>query len=189
MDDNEMTNGTAALVENADGASAAEMERDEALHEAFCKGWDSALAYRQEHGDSYAEKGTTGAEAAANENTPPPFIYDPITQEINERSEREAAHKALIEAVMGGPERASWIAPQEGVVSDEVLVEHLAQLRKAVRYALTLAFNDGSQHNQSLSAVNTATRMIRASIALTKELKASKSKTVRGGGRLRRTQD
>ena len=90
---------------------------------------------------------------------------------------------------MGGPDRASWIAPQEGVVSDELLVEHLAQLRKAVRYALTLAFDDRSVLNVSLSAVNTATRMIRASIALTKELKASKSKTVRGGGRPRRTQD
>jgi len=188
MDDNEMTNGAAA-PENADGASATEMERDEALHAAFCKGWDSAIAFRQEHGDSHAEKGATGGEGAADENTPPPFIYDPITQEINERAERAAAHKALIEAVMGGPDMASWIAPQEGVVSDELLVEHLAQLRKAVRYALTLAFEEGSQHNQSLSAVNTATRMIRASIALTKELKASKSKTVRGGGRARRTQD
>lgn len=189
MDDNEMTNGTAALAQNADGASAAEMERDEALHEAFCKGWDSALAYRQEHGDSHAEKGATGAEAAADENSPPPFIYDPITHEINERVERRAAHKALIETVMGGPDMASWIAPKENVDSDELLVEHLAQLRKAVRYALTLAFDDGSQHKQSLSAVNTATRMIRANIALTKELKASNAKTVRGGRRPRRTQD
>jgi hypothetical protein len=83
----------------------------------------------------------------------------------------------------------SWVAPKDGVVPDEVLSEHLAQLQNGVRYALESAYKSDGWGMAKFAATNAATRMIRASLALAKELKASKSKTVRGGRRARRTQD
>ena len=117
-----------------------------------------------------------------------------VDDEIKERerasvAEREVARHAFLAAIMGGPDLLSWVSPKDGVVTDELLGEHLAQLRNVVRYALSMAVDDKYEIGENLSAANTATRMIRANIALTKELKASKSKTVRGGRRAGRIQD
>jgi hypothetical protein len=187
MDENEATN---SAVENAadEGADAAVTEEIEALREAFRKGWDKALSYRQERREAYGEEEAAPAAAEAADNSKP-SIEDPITVELDDRSVRVAARKTLLAHVMGGPDLASWIVPQESVESDALLAEHLAQLRKAVRFALSLAVDDQFGIGENLSAANTATRMIRANIALAKELNASKSKTVRGGMRARRTQD
>ena len=118
------------------------------------------------------------------------FVDDEIKErERSSVARKEVEHQAFLAAIMGGSDSLSWVAPKDGVVSDELLGEHLAQLRNLVRYALSLAIDDENLVQQRLSAANTATRMIRANIALTKELKTSKSKTVRGGKRAGRTQD
>lgn len=186
MDKNEVAGGAA---ENAtdDGAEAA-TEEIKALREAFLKGWDSALSYRREHGTE-DDAARAAVEASTDDREPSTLVDDPITREIHERAERAAAREALLASIMSGPDLASWVAPSESVVSDELLAEHLAQLRNTVRYALSFAFDGEYGLGERLSAANAATRMIRASLALTKELKASKSKTVHGGKRAGRTQD
>jgi len=177
-----------AAENDADVDAEAVTEETEALREAFRKGWDKALTYRREHGTE-EEAARAAAEASTDDREPSPLVDDPITREIHERAERAAAREALLATIMSGPDLASWVAPRESVVSDELLAEHLAQLRNTVRYALSCAFDGDYGLGERLSAANTATRMIRANIALAKELKASKSKTVRGGKRVRGTQD
>ena len=118
------------------------------------------------------------------------FVDDEIKErERSSVARKEVEHQAFLAAIIGGSDSLSWVAPKDGVVSDELLGDHLAQLRNLVRYALSLAIDDETLVQQRLSAANTATRMIRANIALARELKASKSKTVRGGKRGARTQD
>jgi hypothetical protein len=192
MDESEMTDGAAVPAQSVcanSAAAAVEMEQTEALREAFCKGWDSALSYRQEHGEARAEKDGAPAAEVSADHSAPAFVDDPITREIHERAERAAARETLLDTIMGGTDLASWIAPKESVVSDELLAEHLSQLGRTVRYALSFAFDGHYGLGERLSAANTATRMIRTNIALTKALDAKNAKTVRGGRRARRTQD
>jgi hypothetical protein len=124
--------------------------------------------------------------------------------EWHERAARnDANHRALMDLqdlrasqrqefrakILPGTDMFAWIAPDSRVPSDEVLAEHGAQLRNLVRYTMQFALADDLSFQTNMSAANTATRMIRASIALTKEFKATNSKTVRGGSRKKRTQD
>jgi hypothetical protein len=83
----------------------------------------------------------------------------------------------------------AWMAPNSRAPSDELLAEHSAQLRNLVRYTMQFALADDLSFQTNMSAANTVTRMIRANIELTRELKAAKSKTVRGRTRSKGTQD
>jgi hypothetical protein len=105
------------------------------------------------------------------------------------RSRWQAERTEFLQKLMRGPDVLAWVAPKDGVVADEVLREHLAQLQNVVRYALHYAVRDEESLALKLSAATTATNMIRANIALARELNASRSKTVHGGKRKRRPQD
>lgn len=109
--------------------------------------------------------------------------------EQEEEARKKAERMAFLQKFMRGPDVISWVAPKDGVVSDEILREHQAQLQNLVRYTLQYAIADGESERFDLSATAAALNMIRANIALAKELKTSNSKTVRGGRRSKRTQD
>ena len=118
------------------------------------------------------------------------FDYEGARRLEQEKYERwQAERTAFLQKLMRGPDLMSWVAPKDGVVSDEVLREHQAQLQNVVRYALQYAVSDGDTLQSRLSAAATATNMIRANIALAKALAASNSKTVRGGRRQKGPQD
>ena len=105
---------------------------------------------------------------------------------------QKSQRQAFLKKFMLGPDLISWIAPPDGVVPDEVLGEHLAQLQNVVRYTLQFALSDGYSIQTSLLAANTATRMIRTSIALSKALNATdapNTKTIHGGRRKKRPQN
>jgi len=118
------------------------------------------------------------------------FDYAEHKRRLEAEAERErAARTAFLQKFLRGPDLISWVAPKDGVVPDEVLSEHLAQLQNGVRYALESAYKSDGWVMEKFAATNAATRMIRASLALAKELKTSKSKTVRGGRRTKGAQD
>jgi hypothetical protein len=133
---------------------------------------------------------------AADDNRSKTRIFDYETARRLEQKEWEegrarwqAERTEFLQKLMCGPDLLSWVAPKDGVVADEVLREHLAQLQKVVRYALQYAVRDDESIQLKLSAASTATNMIRANIALAKALNEPKSKTVHGGMRKRRPQD
>jgi hypothetical protein len=93
---------------------------------------------------------------------------------------RSRQRKEFMSTLLAGDDMSAWLAPNACEPSDEVLSEHMAQLRNAVRYALQFALADDMTFERNMSAANAATRMIQANIALSKALKAPNSKTVRG---------
>ena len=150
---------------------------------------EAANENRQETAD---EKPAPTEEKASDEDRHRTRIFDyeearRLEQEAQERWQAERT--AFLQKLMRGPDVISWVAPKDGVVADEVLREHLAQLQNVVRYALQYAVRDGDTLQSRLSAASTATNMIRANIALAKALAHSDSKTVRGGGHGARPQD
>ncbi|MGZ6021687.1 MAG: hypothetical protein ACXWLQ_03675 [Rhizomicrobium sp.] len=109
-----------------------------------------------------------------------------------EVAQAKAERQAFLQKFMLGPDVVSWVAPDGCAPSDEVLAEHMAQLRNVIRYALQYAFAEDEPLSASLSAANAATRMIQTNVALAKALKLSgstNSKTVRGGRRKKEPQD
>jgi hypothetical protein len=119
---------------------------------------------------------------------------DEYWQELTKRDKEQREHNALcalrraqrrkLTETLLSDDLLSRIAPQAHPGSDEVLAEHLAQLRTVVRYALQFVLADDLSLETNLSAANTTQRLIQTNIALAKVLSASestKSKTVRGG--------
>ena len=138
------------------------------------------------------EKETAGKEPAKHEDRHRTRIFDYAEAERVEEEERarmRAERTAFLQKLMGGPDVMSWVVPTDGVVADDVLRQHMAQLQNVVRYALQYAVADREPLQLKLSAAATATSMIRAHIALAKALSASDSKTVRGARRRRGPQD
>ena len=115
---------------------------------------------------------------------------DAEERELNARHElRKAQRKKLVETLLSG-DLFSRVAPDAHPGSDEVLAEHLAQLRTVVRYALQFVLADDMSLATNLSAANTAQRLIQTNIALAKVLGATaKSKTVRGSRTKREPRD
>jgi len=119
-----------------------------------------------------------------------------LTKQAEEQREFEARHelrsaqrRKLTETLLSG-DLLTWVAPDTHPGSDEVLSEHLAQLRTAVRYALQFVLADDLNLESNLSAASTAQRLIQTNIALAKVLSAPpKSKTVRGGRVKKEPQD
>ena len=113
-------------------------------------------------------------------------------REQEERAERKALRQTFLEKLLLGPDMHSWIVPEGDADSDEILAEHLLQLRNAVRYALQVALHDGYNVQSNLNAANTVDRLVRTNIAIARALQASdkaNSKTVRGVGSDRDAQD
>lgn len=97
---------------------------------------------------------------------------------------RTRQRKEYLAKLLQGDDMSAWLAPTEGAPSDEVLSEHMAQLRNVVRYAMQFALADDMSIETNLAAAAATTRMIRANVALAKALKTSEptnSKTVHGG--------
>ena len=118
------------------------------------------------------------------------FDYEEARRlEDEARARIQVERTAFLQKLMRGPDVISWVVPKDGVVADEVLREHMAQLQNVVRYALQYAVADGEPVRLNLSAAATATNMIRANIALAKALAASDPKTVRGVDRRGGLQD
>jgi hypothetical protein len=119
------------------------------------------------------------------------FDYEAAERhEEAERAERRAQRQAFLEKILTGSDMHSWIVPDGNVPADQVLEEHLLQLRNVTRYAMQYALDDDYGLQSNLKAADTVTRMVRANIALAKELKASSnSKTVRGAKRRKGAQD
>ena len=121
------------------------------------------------------------------------FDYEAHEREVRkEIADQEAARDAFLRKLMPGPDLLSWVVPTGDIVPDEILAEHLAQLRNAVRYVLQYAMGDGLMVPTRMSAASTAQRMIQTNIALAKALKApasANSKTVRGVRRRKDPQD
>jgi len=121
-----------------------------------------------------------------------------LTKQAEEQREFEARHKLrraqrrkLTDTLLSG-DLLTWVAPDTHHGSDEVLSEHLAQLRTAVRYALQFVLADDLSLASNLSAANTTQRLIQTNIALAKVLSVSESakpKTVRGGRAKKGPQD
>jgi hypothetical protein len=120
---------------------------------------------------------------------------DDIYWERHARAEKEARkfedrtilrtrqRKEYLAKLLQGDDMSAWLAPNGGAPSDEVLSEHMAQLRNVIRYAMQFALADDMSIETNLAAADAATRMIRANVALAKALKTSESansKTVRG---------
>ena len=104
-------------------------------------------------------------------------------REQEERAKRREKRKAFLEQLLQGPDMHSWIVPEGDAESDDVLAEHLLQLRNAVRYALQYALEDDLNVRVNLDAAHTVDRLVRTNIAIARALKtpdAAKSKTVRG---------
>lgn len=104
-------------------------------------------------------------------------------REEKERAEREAQQRAFLEQLLQGPDMHSWIVPEGDAESDDVLAEHLLQLRNAVRFTLRFALDDSRGARSNLDAANTVDRLIRTNIAIARAMKTldtAKSKTVRG---------
>ena len=120
-------------------------------------------------------------------------IFDYEAAERHEAAEREelrARRQAFLERLLAGPDMHAWIVPDGNVPADQVLEEHLLQLRNVTRYALQYALDDYFSMQTRLKAAEIVTRMVRANIALAKELKtSSNAKTVRGGKRRKGAQD
>ena len=102
---------------------------------------------------------------------------------------RTRQRKEFLDKMLQGDDMAAWLAPSECAPSDEVLSEHMAQLRTAVRYAMQFALADDMTFERNMAAANAATRMIQANIALAKVLNAANAKTVRGVSRRVESQD
>lgn len=99
------------------------------------------------------------------------------------RAERMAQRKAFLEQLLQGPDMHSWIVPEGDAESDDVLAEHLLQLRNAVRFTLRFALDDDLSVQSNLASASTVDRLVRTNIAIARALKtldASNSKTVRG---------
>jgi hypothetical protein len=113
-------------------------------------------------------------------------------REEAERAERKAQRKAFLEQLLQGPDMYSWIVPEGDAESDDVLAEHLLQLRNAVRFALRFALDDDLSVQSNLASASTVDRLVRTNIAIARALKTpdtAKSKTVRGIQRKRAPQD
>ena len=108
---------------------------------------------------------------------------------IARREEFERQRRALRTKLLPGTDIFTWVAPDDTPPSDELLAEHCAQLRTMVRYTLQYVLDDSLDSLANMRAADAATRMIRTNIALAKALDAKNVKTVRGGKRMRRTQD
>jgi len=184
VDENEVTDAVAAPQAQAPDDKTARSMNEAIEMERV------ALADQCLSNGAQAEEDATPAvvDDTPVENGHAPFTDYVIERERIEAAQRSQARKEFLSTIMDGPDLLSWVAPTADADSDEVLAEHLVQMRNTVRYALSLALADGYRMGESLSAPNAATRMIRANIALAKELKAAKSKTVRGGRRATRTQ-
>lgn len=179
------------------------MDEDQPQQEAVNEGQPANVNEEQPEAANENQQEATDEEETASEETTSEetaehedrhrtrtFDYDEarrFEQEAHER--RQMERTAFLQKLMRGPDVMSWIAPKDGVVADEVLREHMAQLQNVVRYALQYAVADGELLQLSLSAATTATNMIRANIALAKALAASNSKTVRGVRRKKAAQD
>lgn len=160
---------------NEEQPEAANENQQEATDEAERASEETASEEKAEHEDRHRTR---------------IFDYDEARRLEQEAHERwQAERTAFLQNLMRGPDVMSWIAPKDGVVADEVLREHQAQLQNVVRYALQYAVRDGDPLQSRLSAATTATNMIRANIALAKALAASNSKTVRGVRRKKAAQD
>lgn len=124
---------------------------------------------------------------------PRTFDYEAARRrEEAEREERRARRQAFLEKLLAGPDMHAWIVPREDVACDEILAEHLLQLRNTIRYALQVALDDAYTLKSSMNAANTVDRLVRTNIALVRALKTpdtAKSKTVRGGRRMKGPQD
>jgi len=187
MDENDVTDAVAApQAETHDDSMAHSMS--EAIEMESETRTDQCLSDCS-GAQSEAEDAPATADDTHVEDGRAPFSDYVIERERMEAAQRAEARKEFLTAIMDGPDLLSWVAPTADVDSDEVLAEHLVQMRNAVRYALSLALEDRYQMRESLSAANTATRMIRASIALAKAMNATKSKTVRGVARRGGPQD
>lgn len=168
-------------------------EQPEAANENQQEATDEAeRASEETASEETSSEETASEETAEHEDRHRTRIFDydkarRLEQEAHERWQAERT--AFLQNLMCGPDVMSWIAPKDGVVADEVLREHMAQLQNVVRYALQYAVADGELLQLSLSAATTATNMIRANIALAKALAASNSKTVRGVRRKKAAQD
>jgi hypothetical protein len=108
-------------------------------------------------------------------------------REESERDERmllrRRQRKQFLVKLLQGDDMFAWVVPDGCAPSDEVLSEHMAQLRNLVRYAMQFALADDLDVETNMSAATVATRMIRANAALARALKTSESKsskTVRG---------
>ena len=104
-------------------------------------------------------------------------------REEEERAKRKAQRRALLEQLLQGPDMHSWIVPDGEAESDDVLAEHLLQLRNAVRFTLRFALDDDLSVKSNLDAANTVDRLVRTNIAIARALKTpntANSKTVRG---------
>lgn len=105
---------------------------------------------------------------------------------------RRRQRNAFMAKLLEGDDMSAWLAPQACAPSDEILCEHMAQLRNVVRYALQFAMADNMTVETNMSAAGTATRMIQANIAIARALKTpdtTKSKTVRGVSKKSEPQD
>ena len=129
------------------------------------------------------------ATPAVVDDTPVENGHAPFTDYVIERERIEAAQrsqarsKEFLSTIMDGPDLLSWVAPTDDADSDEVLAEHLVQLRNAVRYALQF----GARRRVPDGRSNLSARECgdahdpRQHRAGARTLKAAKSKTVRGG--------
>ena len=121
------------------------------------------------------------------------FDPDEYRRQLDEaRERRENERKAFLAGAMPGPDLVSWVVPKNGAVPDEVLAEHLAQLRNLVRFTLQYAMGNNASVETNLSAASIAQRMIQTNIALSKAITGTPvpdSKTVRGGKRRKGPQD
>lgn len=105
---------------------------------------------------------------------------------------RRRQRNEFMAKLLAGDDMSAWLAPQACAPSDEILCEHMAQLRSVVRYALQFAMADDMSLETNMSAAGTATRMIQANIAIARALKTpdtANSKTVRGVSRKKAPQD
>jgi len=103
---------------------------------------------------------------------------------------RKRQRKEFLAKLLEGDDMSAWLAPNGHATPDEVLSEHMGQLRNAIRYALQFALADDMSMETNMRAADVATRMIRANVALAKVTRASSnSKTVRGGRQRKDPQD
>ncbi len=124
-------------------------------------------------------------------------IQDRIQAHLRDMRQQEAAHKAIrkefLQKLLDGKDQLAWQAPHQIQDFDELLCQHAAQLRNAVRYTMEYALSDDIEVEEHAKVVGALTRMIQTNIAIAKALVPERLgatlKTVHGGAPAQEPQD